>query len=73
MDVEETQSKKTISKEEIDALIVENIGNIVTQQTGVVNQIMKFISEVAELMKMHFCWMVFLFRIHLQEQDLDFS
>jgi len=36
MDPEETQSKKTISKEEIDALIVENVANIVTQQTGVV-------------------------------------
>ncbi len=33
---EETQSKKTISKDEIDALIVENIQNIVTQQSGVV-------------------------------------
>ena len=36
MDVEETQSKKTVSREEIDALIVENIQNIVTQQAGVV-------------------------------------
>lgn len=36
LDPEETQSKKTVSREEIDALIVENIGNIVTQQTGVV-------------------------------------
>jgi outer membrane receptor protein involved in Fe transport len=36
MNVEETQSKKTISKEEIDALIVENIQNIVSQQTGIV-------------------------------------
>ncbi len=35
LDPEETQSKKTISKEEIDALIVENIQNIVTQQAGV--------------------------------------
>ncbi len=36
MDVEETQSKRTISKEEIDALIVENVQNIVSQQSGVV-------------------------------------
>ncbi len=36
LDPEETQSKKTISKDEIDALIVENIQNIVTQQAGVV-------------------------------------
>ena len=36
LDPEETQSKKTISKEDIDALIVENVANIVTQQTGVV-------------------------------------
>lgn len=36
LDPEETQSKKTISKEDIDALIVENVSNIVTQQTGVV-------------------------------------
>ena len=36
MDPEETQSKKTISKEDIDNLIVENVANIVTQQTGVV-------------------------------------
>jgi outer membrane receptor protein involved in Fe transport len=36
LDPEETQSKKTVSREEIDALIVENIRNIVTQQTGVV-------------------------------------
>lgn len=36
LDPEETQSKKTVSREEIDALIVENIKNIVTQQTGVV-------------------------------------
>ena len=35
LDPEETQSKKTISKDEIDALIVENIQNIVTQQAGV--------------------------------------
>ena len=36
LDPEETQSKKTVSREEIDALIVENVRNIVTQQTGVV-------------------------------------
>jgi outer membrane receptor protein involved in Fe transport len=36
MDPEETQSKRTISKEEIDGLIVENVQNIVTQQAGVV-------------------------------------
>jgi outer membrane receptor for ferrienterochelin and colicin len=36
MDVEETQSKRTISKDEIDALIVENVQNIVSQQSGVV-------------------------------------
>ncbi|MCL4279115.1 MAG: carboxypeptidase-like regulatory domain-containing protein, partial [Ignavibacteriaceae bacterium] len=36
MDVEETQSKRTISKEEIDQLIVENVQNIVSQQAGVV-------------------------------------
>jgi len=36
MDVEETQSKRTISKDEIDALIVENVQNIVSQQSGIV-------------------------------------
>lgn len=36
LDPEETQSKRTISKDEIDALIVENVQNIVTQQAGVV-------------------------------------
>ena len=36
MDVEETQSKRSISKEEIDNLIVENVQNIVSQQSGVV-------------------------------------
>lgn len=36
VDVEETQSKKTISREEIDMAIVENIGDLVTQQAGVV-------------------------------------
>lgn len=37
MDVEETQSKRTISKEDIDVSIVENISDLVTQQSGVVN------------------------------------
>jgi len=36
MDVEETQSKKTISKEEIEIAVLENIGDIVSQQAGVV-------------------------------------
>ncbi len=36
MDVEETQSKKTISKEDIEIAVVENIGDVVTQQAGVV-------------------------------------
>ncbi|HEX9253475.1 MAG TPA: carboxypeptidase-like regulatory domain-containing protein, partial [Ignavibacteriaceae bacterium] len=36
MDVEETQSKKIISKEEIDIAVLENIADIVTQQAGVV-------------------------------------
>ena len=36
MDVEETQSKRSISKEEIDKLIVENVQNIVSQQSGVI-------------------------------------
>ena len=36
MDVEETQSKKTISKEELDIAVLENITDIVTQQSGVV-------------------------------------
>ncbi len=36
MDVEETQSRRNISKEEIDKLIVENVQNIVGQQSGVV-------------------------------------
>lgn len=36
MDVEETQSKRSISREEIDQLIVENVQNIVSQQSGVV-------------------------------------
>ena len=36
MDVEETQSKKNISKEDIENAIVENITDVVTQQAGVV-------------------------------------
>jgi len=36
MDVEETQSKRTISKEDIENAIVENIGDIVSQQSGVI-------------------------------------
>ncbi|MGE5437085.1 MAG: TonB-dependent receptor [Syntrophothermus sp.] len=36
MDVEDTQSKHSISKEDLDAALVENIGDIVTQQAGVV-------------------------------------
>jgi outer membrane receptor protein involved in Fe transport len=36
LDVEETQSKKTISKEEIENSIVENIGDVVVQQPGVI-------------------------------------
>jgi outer membrane receptor protein involved in Fe transport len=36
MDVEETQSKKTITKEDLDIAIIENISDIVTQQSGVV-------------------------------------
>ena len=36
MDVEETQSKKTISKEELEIAVLENITDIVTQQAGVV-------------------------------------
>lgn len=36
MDVEETQSKRNISKEEIEKSIVENITDVVTQQAGVV-------------------------------------
>jgi hypothetical protein len=36
VDVEETQSKKTISKEDIDASVVENISDIISQQAGVV-------------------------------------
>ncbi|HDZ58756.1 MAG TPA: TonB-dependent receptor, partial [Ignavibacteriales bacterium] len=36
MDVEETESKKTISREDIEVAVVENIQNIVSQQAGVV-------------------------------------
>ena len=36
MDVEETQSKRTVSREDIDVAVVENIQNIVSQQAGVV-------------------------------------
>ncbi len=36
MDVEETQSKRTISKEEIEIAVVENVSDVVTQQAGVI-------------------------------------
>jgi outer membrane receptor protein involved in Fe transport len=36
VDVEETQSKRTISREEIELAIVENISDLVVQQSGVV-------------------------------------
>lgn len=36
LDVEETQSKRTISREDIDLAIVENINDLVTQQAGVI-------------------------------------
>lgn len=36
IDVEETQSKKTISREDIELAVVENINDLVTQQVGVV-------------------------------------
>ncbi len=36
MDVEETQSKTTVSRKDIENAIVENIGDVVTQQPGVV-------------------------------------
>ncbi len=36
LDVEETQSKRTISREDIDLAIVENITDLVTQQAGVI-------------------------------------
>jgi outer membrane receptor protein involved in Fe transport len=36
LDVEETQSKKTISKEDLEVAVLENITDIVSQQSGVV-------------------------------------
>ena len=36
LDVEETQSKKTISREDIENSIVENIGDVIVQQPGVI-------------------------------------
>jgi hypothetical protein len=36
VDVEETQSKKTVTREEIELAIIENIGDLVVQQAGVV-------------------------------------
>ncbi len=36
MDVEETQSKRTVTKEELDIAVLEDITDIVTQQSGVV-------------------------------------
>ena len=36
LDVEETQSKRTISREDIENSIVENIGDVVVQQAGVI-------------------------------------
>ena len=36
MDVEETESKKTINRKDIEVAVVENIRNIVSQQAGVV-------------------------------------
>ena len=36
LDVEETQSKRTITKEDLDIAVIENISDIVTQQSGVV-------------------------------------
>lgn len=36
VDVEETQSKKTISREDIELAVVENIKDLVTQQAGVI-------------------------------------
>ncbi len=36
MDVEETQSKRTVTREDIEITIVENITGIVSRQTGVV-------------------------------------
>ena len=37
MDVEETQSKKTISSEDIELAVVENVTDIIAQQAGVVS------------------------------------
>lgn len=36
LDVEETQSKRTISREDIEIAIVENVTDLVTQQAGVI-------------------------------------
>lgn len=36
LDVEETQSKKTISKEDLEVAVLENIKDVVSQQAGVV-------------------------------------
>jgi outer membrane receptor protein involved in Fe transport len=36
LDIEETQSKRTVTKDEIEIAIVESIGDIVVQQAGVV-------------------------------------
>jgi outer membrane receptor protein involved in Fe transport len=36
LDVEETQSKRTVTREEIELAIIENIGDLVVQQAGVV-------------------------------------
>lgn len=36
MDAEETQSKRTISREDIEKSMVENIGDVVVQQAGVI-------------------------------------
>jgi outer membrane receptor protein involved in Fe transport len=36
MDVEETQSKRTVTREDIEVAVIEDIGDIVSQQTGVV-------------------------------------
>ena len=36
LDVEETQSKRTVSKDEIEVSLVENISDVVVQQAGVV-------------------------------------
>jgi outer membrane receptor protein involved in Fe transport len=36
MDIEETQSKRTVSRDEIEVALVENIADVVVQQAGVV-------------------------------------